>query len=124
MANKHTTIEFTFTICNCGKELSTLFYFLTAENSFLEFAREIGLSQKDIDNMEFIPKGTDLPNLEGENLMICCLNSLRFGVTCPVSAFKHDEIVFRVRDKESKFGRKYPDALPGALSTSETLSWL
>jgi hypothetical protein len=130
MEQKHTTIEYTPTICSCGKELSTLFYFLTAKNSFMHFAKELGIPQKDVSNMGFYDPtpNIDLSTLSTNGrdpLILCCLKTLRYGNTSPISAFKHNEVVFRVKSKEStNFGRKYPEALPGPLSSSETLSWL
>ncbi len=126
--DKHSTIEYTQTVCGCGNELSTLFYFLTAENSFLEFAEIYGVKKENLGLMGFCKKDLnylipgDVPGCPAEGLILCCMKTLRFGITSPISAFKHDEIVFQIKG-DVRFGRKYPESLPGALSSTETLSW-
>lgn len=110
------TIECIIPVCTCGNELSTLFYFLAANVSFMEFANEIKLSKADIDNMNFIDLSMFNQVCTDRGLIMCCIKNLRYGNTSSISIIKSTDQI--------QSGRKFPEALPGPSSDRETLSWL
>jgi hypothetical protein len=120
---EHPCVEYVSAVCSCGRELATLFYFLTAnakcgvevDSSFSDFASFVNLDKKAIDAMRFIPVSDFSKVVEENGLLWCCQNSLRFAITSPVSIIRSNE--------QKQLSRKYPEALPGPMSKNETLSW-
>lgn len=104
-------VEFTKAVCQCGRELSELFYQLTTEKHFRKFATTFGLDEKEIANMKFISP-TD-QSMILDRLSFCCKLTLRFGIREPVSLIQPSE----------QEARKYPEGLPMPLSREKTLSW-
>jgi len=109
------TLEYTCSVCTCGRELSTFFYLITTRKEFEAFAQEQNLQGRNITNIGF----TTLDNvIERYNINFCCLMNLRYGIRVPISVIESST----ERDKVSS--HKYPEGLPGPLSHEKTLTWL
>lgn len=114
---EHPSVEFVASMCSCGRELATLFYFFTAKESFSDFASFVNLDKQAMDAMEemFIPIDEFGRIVREQKLILCCQNSLRYAITSPISVIRSNE--------QKQLSRKYPEALPGPMSKNETLSW-
>lgn len=114
------TLEYTRSVCTCGKELSTLFYQLAAKAHFEKFATATDLIQEDVDNMGFSDPTELRRKVESLGLGFCCLMNLGYGIREPIA-------IITPGDQEGSTGdsstRKYPEGLPGPLSKEKTLSW-
>jgi hypothetical protein len=102
------TLEYTRSVCTCGKELSSLYYYITNAERFNSFAREYGLEHTRV-------PFTTLDNIK-DALPFCCLLSLRFGIKTPIAS---------ATDSSENTGStiKYPSSLPGPLSKEKILTW-
>lgn len=109
----HPTLEYTRSVCTCGKELSTLFYRLTNRDQFREFSTMVKLTDADVDNIGFVMMTEEEPKIS-----FCCLMTLRFGNRVSVASATDFDA------GQSTFSsHKYPTALPGPLSKEKILTW-
>jgi hypothetical protein len=101
------TLEYTRSVCTCGKELSSLYYYMTAGRQFDAFARQHNLNTR-------IPFTT--LDEKKDTLPFCCLLSLRYGIKTPIAS---------ATDTTEDTGNtvKHPSSLPGPLSKEKILTW-
>lgn len=124
-SNVAPTLEYTCSVCTCGRELSTLYYRITVEEQFRAFAETVGLDEKDVRIMNF----TTLKEVQGssQGLSFCCLKSLRYGIRASIACAPDGEEKSTAKRGElpqpSLNSYKYPEGLPGPLSKEKTLTW-
>lgn len=114
-SESYVNFEFVKPFCTCGKELSSIFFELTARESFAEIMKEI-IKDDELLVMStiFQRKMEHFSTNQEDPLKFCCKLSLRFGRSHPLS----------LEDPREGVRKDHPPiSLPGALNRRKSIYW-
>jgi hypothetical protein len=107
------TLEYTCSVCTCGRELSSLYYRITAAEQYKEFAEAFGLPM-----MESYFTTLEAVSEIEDKISFCCRMNMQYGIRAPISsAVKGDQSL------KSSSDYKFPISLAGPLSREKILTW-
>lgn len=117
VSDSYVVFEFVKTFCTCGRELSSLFFELTASKLFKETMGEVIDDDDMFDVMSVVFQRNQKSVFEDrtqENIGFCCKLALRFGRSAPLSLEDPREGVRKDQP---------PVSLPGALQRRKAIYW-